>query len=618
MKKRIISFLTAVVLVMLALAPMGASAAAPTNVPLPSLTADSNCASYTGSDDSIVYYYTGVKKDNYNSYISTLTEAGYVTVQTYEADSCYYALMDNGANTVFVSFLRSVSGNNMGRLRVFVQASGTAYHTEKTATEANVCSPMLWQLDVDNSGEDSGGMSYVIRLTDGTFIIVDGGYSTDAEATNLYSVLVNNNPLDGAPVVSAWFITHMHVDHYGVLSPFTRLYSDRVTVKGFYYNFPGTNVGDIYISNAKNIENNMKKWSGAKLYSKIHSGMVMGFAGATVEVLATVEDIKQSTYEKGSGWFSSYSLTENDFESANDTSAVIRLNIAGQKIMLLADAQDGIGDALLNTHTTSYLKSDIMQMAHHGFADGVSYKVIEAIDPKVILWPQDIVQYKNGEIVEGVNGDTKTFVHYYNLTDKSYVESARDCADEIIPAYKNEALSLPYTAKTLYSAGVPDYNTLKAQKVAAENATKGVYIQKSNDGKSVRLIGVLNMTEEQLEEYASVGFDVALNYNGKTYRKSINTTTVYTSIIANGETVNASKYQGTHFYAIEITDLDTAQGNVEFVLSGTTTTVDGTTINNGTAVYVLTPQLKAGETGDVVIFDFSDIIAGAWKEVGAN
>ena len=57
---------------------------------------------------------------------------------------------------------------------------------------------------------------------------------------------------------------------------------------------------------------------------------------------------------------------------------------------------------------------------------------------------------------------------------------------------------------------------------------------------------------------------------------------------------------------------------MEFVLSGTTTTVDGTTINNGTAVYVLTPQLKAGETGDVVIFDFSDIIAGAWKEVGAN
>ena len=424
--------------------------------------------------------------------------------------------------------------------------------------------------------------------------------------------------LNGVHFISAWFITHLHVDHYGVLSPFTRLYSSKVTVKGFYYNFPGSNVGDIYVNNIAGVEKNMKQWEGAKLYSKIHSGMVMGFAGATVEVLATVEDIKQSTYEKGSGFFSGYSLTENTFESANDTSAVIRLNIAGQKIMLLADAQDGIGDALLNTHTTSYLKSDIMQMAHHGFSDGVSYKVIEAINPKVILWPQDIVQYKDGEIVAGENGDTKTFVHYYNLTDKSYVKSARACASEIIPAYKNEALSLPYTAKTLYSAGVPDYNNLKTQKVAAANATKGVYIQKSNDGSSIRLIGVLDLTEEQLEEYASVGFEVALNYNGKTYRKSITTTTVYTSIIANGETVYASKYNGTYFYAIEITDLDTAQGFVEFVLSGTVTTVSGTTFNNGNAVYTLTPELKTGETGDVVIFDFSDIIAGAWKEVGAN
>ena len=622
MKNKILSIALAVVLVMLALAPIGVGAAAPTDVPLPSLTADSNNASYTGSDDSIVYYYTGVKKDNYNSYITTLTNAGYTTVQTYDADSCYYALMDNGTNTVFVSFLKEAgtsffggSGAN-GRLRVFVQESGTEYHTQKTATEASVCSPMLWQLDVDTMVGDTGGMSYVIRLSDGTFVIIDGGYNTDAEANNLYSILKANNPLEGNPVISAWFVSHMHIDHYGILYSFSRLYADRVTVKGFYYNFPGSNVGDIYVNNITGIENNMKKWEGAKLYSKIHSGMVMGFAGATVEVLSTHEDIRQSYYHR-ENVLSGYSLTENDFEAANDTSTVIRVNIAGQSIMFLADAQDGVGDSLLNTHTTSYLRSNIMQMAHHGFSNGVSYKVIETINPKVILWPMDIVQYVDGEMIEGVYGDTKSFVHYYDL-DNEYVKSAKSCASEIIPAYRNDALSLPYTANTIYKSETADYNTLKAQKASIANASKGVYIQKSNDGRSIRLIGVLNVTEEQLEEYESVGFDVILSYNGRAYRKTITTKTVYTSIIANGETVYASEYSGTHFYAVEITDLDTAEGNVEFILSGTVTTADGTTLNNGTAVYTLTPQLKAGETGDVVIFDFSDIIAGEWKEVGAN
>ena len=233
MKEKIICLVMMLAVLLSTVAPLCATAAAPTDVPLPSLSADTNGASYTGSDDSIVYYYTGVKSSDYTTYISTLTGAGYTQVQTYSADSCNYALLDNGTNTVFVSFLRSVSGSNMGRLRVFVQKSGTAYHTAKDATADGKYTPALWQLDVDNTGGDNGGMSYVVRLSDGTFIVIDGGYNTDAEAKNLYSILKANNPLKGEPVISAWFITHMHIDHYGALFNFARLYADSVKVLGF-------------------------------------------------------------------------------------------------------------------------------------------------------------------------------------------------------------------------------------------------------------------------------------------------------------------------------------------------------------------------------------------------
>ena len=617
MKNKILSLILSIVLIICAVAPMGATAAVTTDVPLPSLTADTNCTSYNSFDDSIVYYYTGVNQDNYSSYVTTLKNNGYDEIKTYNSDSCYYALMDNGVYTVFVSFLRSTSSfYARGRLRVFIQKSGTPYHTQSTATSANVCDPMLWQLDVDNTGGDNGGMSYVIRLSDGTFMVIDGGYETYAEADNLYSVLVQNNKLEGKPVISAWFITHMHNDHYGVLYSFTNLYSNDVTVKGFYYNFPGQNIGDIYVSNISKLEAKMKQWEGAKLYSKIHSGMVMGFAGATVEVLATHEDVSQSYYEQ-SGF--SYNLTENSFESANDTSTVIRLNIKNQNIIFLADAQDGIGNALMNTHTKSYLSSDVMQMAHHGFGDGVSYKVIETIDPEVILWPQDIVCYENGEIKAGNDGDTKTFVHYYtNSEGKSYIKSAKECASEIIPAYRNEALSLPYTAKTLYKNGVPDYNTLKEQKVQLHNQVKGIYVQSSIDGSSLRIIGVLDMTENDLLAYESFGFNISMIYNGVTYNNSFTTKTVYTSLIANGKPVPASNYGGTYFYAIEITDLDFAEDSIEFILNGTGTTVSGNKFTYETAVHLITTQLDIKDNGTIPSIDFSDIISGAWTKLGAN
>ena len=351
--KKLLALVMAIATLTLAVTPLGVTAEAP-SVTLPSgLTTD---GSYESHGDSKIYYYKGVSKDNYDNYISKLETEGYEVLKTYSADSsCHYSLLDNGTNTIFVSFLRSVSGENRGRLRVFVQASGTPYHLESDATEANVCEPKLWQLDVDNTS-DSGGMGYVIRLTDGTFIVIDGGYRNDnRDAKNLYSILKANTPGGGEPVITAWFITHLHVDHYGVLNNFTELYSDRVTVKGFYYNFASQTFGTHNSAEfADSREGFMRDWKGATLYSKIHSGMVMGFAGATVEVLATHEDIKQSYYKN------SYYTTANDFnedsesngDDINNTSTVFRVNIAGQSIMFLADAQKAVSNALLYTYTT--------------------------------------------------------------------------------------------------------------------------------------------------------------------------------------------------------------------------------------------------------------------------
>ena len=631
--KKLMALVLAIATLTLAVTPLGVTAEAP-SVTLPSgLTTD---GSYESHGDSKIYYYKGVSKDNYDTYISKLEDEGYEVLKTYEADSCHYSLLDNGTNTVFVSFLRSVSTTSAkGRLRVFVQKSGTPYHLESAATEANVCEPKLWQLDVDNTSDD-GGMGYVIRLTDGTFIVIDGGYRNDnRDAKNLYSILKANTPGGGEPVITAWFITHLHVDHYGVLNNFTELYSDRVTVKGFYYNFASQTFGTHNSAEfADSREGFMRDWKGATLYSKIHSGMVMGFAGAEVEVLATHEDIKQSYYKN------SYYTTANDFnedsnsngDDINNTSTVFRVNIAGQSIMFLADAQEAVSDAMLHTYTAGYLKSDIMQMAHHGFDDTVSYELINAISPKVVLWPQDIIRYKDGVITAGTTSDTKTFICYYNKT-KDHTKAVKNKASEVIPAYKNEELSLPYTANTLYKSKTPDVENLAEAKVALTTVTKGntttqkdaIYVQKADDGSAIRLIGVLNLTEADFDKFASFGFDVTLSYNGQTYKGSFDTTTVYTSLVANGETVYATEYDGTHFYAIEISDIENK--DIDLVISGTGTYVKGASeykLTYDTVTYSIKGApvkpdggIKVEESGEITSFDFSDIVGGVWSQVTA-
>ena len=343
----------------------------------------------------------------------------------------------------------------------------------------------------------------------------------------------------------------------------------------------------------------------------------MGFAGATVEVLATHEDIKQSYYNGSE-------LVANGFSNkGNNTSTVLRFHIAGQKIMFLADAETGASNAMTGTYSEgglfsdSYLKSDIMQMAHHGFNDGVKSALVEAIDPDVVLWPMDIIKYDNGVISSNY---TNTFGEKYELTGDSDITEAKK-ASEIIPAYKNEALSLPYTKNTLYSGKTPDYQTLRTAKTKLLNSAKGIYVQKSSDHSKIRFIGVLNLTEQELEEYQNVGFNVSMTYNGTTYQNRFTTTTVYKSLMANGTPIYASAYGGTYFYAIEITDIDLADSDIEFIIEGTGTYKSGNaeyTLSYDVGRYIVTPAFGAVDSGEMPSVDFSDIISGAWREVTAQ
>ncbi len=65
----------------------------------------------------------------------------------------------------------------------------------------NNISPLITQVKLPYFTVDCG-MSYVIRLSDGRFVIIDGGYGEYDETEHLYGVLKKQNLLDKITVAS--------------------------------------------------------------------------------------------------------------------------------------------------------------------------------------------------------------------------------------------------------------------------------------------------------------------------------------------------------------------------------------------------------------------------------
>ena len=69
----------------------------------------------------------------------------------------------------------------------------------------------------------------------------------------------------------------------------------------------------------------------------------------------------------------------------NEASVVYRMTIDGQSVLFLGDIYEQSGTRLLQKYGNA-LKSDVVQMAHHG-SQGAQKGVYVKIAPKVCLWP---------------------------------------------------------------------------------------------------------------------------------------------------------------------------------------------------------------------------------------
>ncbi len=368
------------------------------NVPRPTGATLVNCG-----DGTYMYYVASAKADTHTAYAASLVAAGFTQTATNDLEGNIYTTYTRGDQIVTVAYTPKTS-----ELRVIMDmaANTSLPSNEQYTAPANPVATTLTQIgqlyddpateDIDEStatetksGDDyitnfTAGMGYVIRLEDGSFIVIDGGYKTEAHADNLYNVLKKQANGDDV-VIAAWILTHAHSDHVGTFEAFTSKYASSVTVRRFIYNFP-TKEATIFADvdtppNYTAIKNAMNKYDGA-VTTIAHAGQVFNIANAKVNILFTYEMMQPN----------------KELDYYNACSVVFNVEVEGKTILFLADAG---GDSLTKDRELTYIKkiytaetlnADIVQAAHHGIDDlGNDYITLfnfyDLVDADIMLIP---------------------------------------------------------------------------------------------------------------------------------------------------------------------------------------------------------------------------------------
>ncbi len=204
-------------------------------------------------------------------------------------------------------------------------------------------------------------MSFLFITREGNAVVVDGGRPEDMPS--LFE-LIGNRP------IKAWILTHPHLDH---ISGFNDIVANDDTAKfpeKVYYAFP-----ELSFMEAHEGEEAHTLRDFVAIEPKIRDRAVVVSEGDEFSVDELRFTILQACNK------------ENQiagFSVGNENSLVFRVEGPKKSVMFLGDIGPESGDRLYQNHWQD-LKSDIVQVAHHGHS-GPGAEVYMAIDAKEALW----------------------------------------------------------------------------------------------------------------------------------------------------------------------------------------------------------------------------------------
>lgn len=210
-------------------------------------------------------------------------------------------------------------------------------------------------------------MSFVIVTKKNNAIVIDGGREEDMPLLKQYVA---------GRHISAWILTHAHSDHIsGLISELEKNGGADFDIERIYYNFPpyeiieNTDVLD-YAYYCSELNETLPSFNAVlpkiqNIAQVVKQGQSIGIDEVTIDFLFS--------YHPG--------LTSN---LMNDSSLVFKLRTPNKSVLFLGDLGPEGGDILFR-ESRHLLKSDIVQVAHHGHMT-CGMEVYAEIQPEICLW----------------------------------------------------------------------------------------------------------------------------------------------------------------------------------------------------------------------------------------
>ncbi len=339
-------------------------------------------SSYLAAADSIALYLTDTDTAEYEAYLAKLAASGYKQYIRRTVNQNGFATFNSDKYTVTANYYAY-----SGAVRIIIEPLAPAVGLEADNKYTAVTTSQITMLGTSDIQDN--GLSLVVRLEDGRFVVVDGGHNREEMMIQLRDRMLEQSAeyrkAGEKIVIAAWLITHTHTDHNGAFREFYPLLQNDFKLERLLYSPIDLTeqeksiekYGDDGLAGGNSgaqTEEAARALGGSVMY--VHSGQVFHLADLKLEVLLTVEDVGPALV--------------NAF---NGTSTVFKMTFGGKTSFIVTGDATNQTMGILNKTYGEYLKSDILQVNHHGgncFPISGTAEIRGAfgsISPSLLLWP---------------------------------------------------------------------------------------------------------------------------------------------------------------------------------------------------------------------------------------
>lgn len=208
---------------------------------------------------------------------------------------------------------------------------------------------------------DNSMMSYIIKTSNNKTIVIDGGLKIEAETLKQYIQKYGNK-------VDYWFITHPHKYHVGAFIDIVE--NSDIKIENIYYSI---NSQEWYNENEPNRAYEAEEFYRAIQNEKIKEKAKTPQIGDKIKIGKNIYvEILQTANP------------EITYNAINNSSMVFKIHVNDKTILMLGDIGPEASEKLIKKYGKN-LKSDIVQMSHHG-QSGATEEFYKLVEPEICLW----------------------------------------------------------------------------------------------------------------------------------------------------------------------------------------------------------------------------------------